>query len=286
MSEQQKPVPFLIAMPRSGTTLLRLMLDAHPELAIPPETDFVPRVLGTGASAESFLRAVVDHWRWPDLGLDEEELALRLARVDPFTVAEALRTVYGAYAEQFGKRRFGDKSPSHRWHMTAVAELLPEVRFVHVIRDGRDVALSIVPVWFGPDTIERAAMRWREDVIRTRETGASLPHYAEVRFEDLVLRPEATLTGLCEYLDLPWRAEMLEYHEGAAERLSEIRSDARGADGSVLASGEERRAMFSLATRPPQQDRVGRWRREMSAADRRRVESVAGELLAELGYDL
>lgn len=264
------------------------MLDTHPDLAIPPETEFVPRVIDAcaeEATPDRFLKAAVEHWRWPDLGLDEAEVARRLEHVVPFSVGEGLRTVYRAYAERFGKQRFGDKSPSHRGHMGAIAELLPEAHFVHVIRDGRDVALSLMPLWFGPDTVPLAAERWREAVSGVRQAGARLAHYVEVRFEDLVLRPEPSLRFLCEFLELPWHAGILEYHVGAEKRLGELRSDARDSRGRVLASGEERRAMHSLATRPPQADRVGRWRREMSPTDLQAFASVAGPLLAELGYD-
>src|SRR5690606_16718789 len=133
--------PFIVGVARSGTTLLRLMLDAHPDLAIPPETHFVPRLVkeierGAGpAEAHAF---VTGHQRWPDWGLDADELRARFESLEPFTAGEALRAFFGLYAERQGKPRWGDKSPTHLKRMARIHGALPEARFLHVIRDGRD----------------------------------------------------------------------------------------------------------------------------------------------------
>src|SRR5215218_8038746 len=101
--------------------MLRLQLDAHPELAIPAETGF-----GAVLGREPLLEALVALPTWPDLGLD------------PDPAFTSLRTVYRAYAARHGKRRWGDKTPGHVDYMEPLAEAVPEAHFIHLIRDGRD----------------------------------------------------------------------------------------------------------------------------------------------------
>ena len=113
------------------------MLDAHPELAIPPETQFLPELIDRGGDVGVILGART----WPDFGTRRGRAARahRRARRAPGDVARAF---YGLYAEREGKPRWGEKTPAYVRHMPAIAAELPEARFVHLIRDGRDVAVS------------------------------------------------------------------------------------------------------------------------------------------------
>ena len=284
------PVPFVVGLGRSGNTLLRLMLDAHPDLAIPPETDFIPEVAARCGGADEpraeFVAAVTGHWRFTDLRIDSAELERRVARIEPFDTGAGLRALYSLYAEKFGKARFGDKSPFYLDHMPLIERLLPEARFVHVIRDGRDVAVSIKPLWFGPDSIRTAARWWRDGIERARTAGAGLRHYLELRFEDLVVDTEPSLRRVCDFVALPWDPAMLAYHERAADRIAEVRREGRGDRGELIATVEQRRAIHAMTRDPPRADRIGRWRDELRRWQRWYFELVAGDLLRELGYPL
>ena len=147
------PAPFIVGVGRSGTTLLRLMLDAHPDLAIPTETHFIPallQVVETTGDREAALRLLAGAATWPNLGVEIAAVAEAFSRLDPFTPGGAARAVFGLYAEAQGKPRWGDKTPPYRASMSEIARALPEARFIHIIRDGRDVALSYRGLWFGP----------------------------------------------------------------------------------------------------------------------------------------
>lgn len=102
------------------------------------------------------------------------------------SLSDMLRAFYAAYAARHRKPRWGDKTPGYVLDMPLIAEILPEARFIHVIRDGRDVALSLLPLWFGPSTLEEAA-RWWEERVRAGRRDASSVQYIEVRYERLVL---------------------------------------------------------------------------------------------------
>ena len=283
------PAPFVVGVPRSGTTLLRLMLDAHPQLCIPPETYFVPELLAAckpgQAEPQDVLAILTASRRWSDFKLDPQAVRDRLPAQGPVGGAEAVRAFYGAYAHRAGKSRWGDKTPVYLKHMQRIDKALAEAHFVHIIRDGRDVALSVTGLMFGPDSVEEAARRWKRKVTRARARAARLDHYLEVRYEDLVLTPDATLRQVCEFIDLPWHPHMLDYHHDAAERMQAIaRSRVRPGRASIPAGYGPR--IHALTSEPPSENRVGRWRREMSAEDRSTYERVAGDVLAALGYEL
>lgn len=259
-----------------------MMLDAHPEMAIPPETHFIPdlaRELKPGFDRDRFADLVTEHRRWGDFHLEEADLRSRLHDGDADTIADGLRTFYGLYAEAHGKSRWGDKTPKYLTKMRRIASVLPEAAFIHLIRDGRDVALSKSDRSGRPAS--KSARIWRRRIERARTQAQKLDRYLELRYESLVADPEPHLREICSYLQLDFDPAMLRYYERASERLSEL-GDARRQDKVNPAS--ERRAAHARATRPPDEARVERWRKEMSAEDLQIFEDEAGTLLAELGY--
>jgi hypothetical protein len=286
-------MPIVVGSPRSGTTLLRFMLDSHPELAIPPETGFLrlgPKLRGTGEHArEKFFRAVVNYPKdapvWPDFEIPEEEFRDALARIEPFTVAEGFRAFYKLYAARFGKPRWGDKTPHYCFELETIRRVLPEARFVHIIRDGRDAALSLRGMWFSPGwRIETQALYWLKCVRAARRAGLGRPDYAEVRFEDLVLDPRASLRRVCAHVELTFDERMLSYYTRAPERLLEHKERTRP-EGTPLLTREQRLRQQALTTKPPDPGRVFAWKRTMDADEVRRFGRVAGGLLTELGYE-
>jgi len=280
------PMPIVVGVPRSGTTLLRMMLDAHPELAIPPETGFLPALaaLDPGTDPrEPAWRIISGFHTWPDFGLDAD--ALRTAILDaPPTAADAARVFYRLYAERFGKARYGDKTPTYGSDIDRIASLLPEARVLHIIRDGRDVVSSVRGLWFRPgDSIESCAQDWATRLARTRTLGVQLPWYLEIRYEQLVVQPEETLGAICRFLDLTFDARMLTFHQTAAARLDEHQAR-YAADGTVIISKAQRLHNQRFVTQPPRADRIGRWTTELTADECARFESVAGGWLDALGY--
>ncbi len=265
------------------------MLDAHPALAVPPETHFIPGLVEVCALADSpshtFLTSLEQHFTWPDHHLEIETIRARLD--DPFDITNAIRAFFLSYAARFGKERWGDKTPTYLTQMTAIEAVLPESRFVHIIRDGRDVSLSIADLWFGPHsghkTAEEVAQWWASRIIEGRQEGAKVAHYMEVKFEDLVMDPEPTLRRIAEFVELPWNSSMLDYHRTAAARIAEFESTRFSAGQGI--PPETRRQIHQRTSLPPATDRVRRWSSEMTSRDQQAFLQVAGDLLAELGYD-
>src|SRR5262245_61244075 len=294
-SQPTEPAAFVVGVGRSGTTLLRMMLDAHPELAIPPETHFVlPFIQASGKlrfNPRTATRSIVrdERRRWNDFGLAEPDLLARFETVEPFNTSDALRAFYQLYADKHGKRRWGDKTPDYVRKMKKIQNTLPEARFIHVIRDGRDAGLShnarIAKRGKEPVPARELARRWRKRVMKSRDDAAAVDGYLEVRYEDLVEDTESVLRRVCELIELGYDPAMLTYHERAEERLQEMAGALPARKGRPEREAGERVDAHALTTRPPDAERVAVWKREMSEAENAEFEEAAGYLLDELGYE-
>jgi hypothetical protein len=258
---------FLLGHDRSGTTMLRLILDRG-DVAVPSESMFLLDI-DERTPPEELAREIWDHPRvslWslpggpppipPSLSRDE---AFRFVVSSPFV----------AYAAREGKARWGDKTPAYLGSIDRLAAIWPDARFVVLVRDGRDVALSIMKVPFGPNNVWAAARSWAHAIRLGRTAAARYPERVlTLRYEDLVAGPEAEVQKVCTFLELDYSPGMLAIEETHRSKLVQEQAD-----------------WFTNVWAGINADAVGKWRREMSAHDQRVFESVAGAELRELGYE-
>jgi sulfotransferase family protein len=287
-------MPVIVGAPRSGTTLLRLMLDAHPDVAIPPETGFLAQASALKSSehslnADQFVDVITNFPpempTWPDFEIAAEDFRGELSRIQRFNVADGFRAFYRMYAGRFGKSRWGDKTPGYVLHITDIAEILPEAHFIHIIRDGRDVSLSWRQCWFAPSQdMKTLAAHWQHHVAEGRRQGARCGRYLEVRYEILVRRSAEVLKEVCAFLGLPYVEQMERYHERAIERLREHHGR-RSRNGRQVIGYEDRLQQQRLVAFPPDSSRIDAWKATMTAAERTDFEAVAGDLLRDLEYE-
>ena len=267
------PFPFVVGCRRSGTTLLRAILGAHPQVAVPPESRFLMALVPDGTrpfEPARLLDALYNHDYFARWQLRRPAVEASFRDDPPGTYSEAIRRLYGLWAGGQGKARYADKTPDHVLRVGTLTALFPDSRVVHVVRDGRDVAASFLELrWV--DSIERAALHWRHRVLRARQAAAVLPksRYHEVRYEDLVSRPEPTLRALCAAIDLPFDPAMLRHEKSAAAAL---RTEAHPHHNRYV----------TRPLRPGLRD----WRRDVPVPAVERFEALAGDALAELGYEL
>ncbi len=286
------PMPVIVGVGRSGTTMLRLMLDAHPDLTIPPETHFVPELIDAiegGAGPEQAVETMTAVRQWGDLHTDPADVVARWKELDDWAPGPALRSFYEMYAERQGKPRYGEKTPAYVKNMVKIEGALPEARFIHVIRDGRDVALSRWKRTLGdkdPAPASRVADTWQRRIRRAQRHGRKVSHYLELRYEDLVTDTEPNLRRIAEFLELPWDPVMMRYYEGAAERMAEMARDLPATDGKPTRPGEERMQAHAMTQKPPDPSAMYRWKEKMSPEDVADFDAAAGELLADLGYEV
>ncbi len=288
----REPVPFIVGVGRSGTTMLRLMLDAHPDLAIPPETHFVPELIEAideGADPAKAVEVMQSVRQWGDLHMEPAEVQRRLEALDDWNAGDALRAFYGIYLERQDKPRWGEKTPAYVRKMRMIERTLPEARFIHVIRDGRDVALSRWKRTLGEGKRAPAgqvAEGWERRIRRAQKQGKRLGHYLELRYEDLVTDTETNLRKISEFLELPWDPVMLRYYERAADRMAEMAGDLPSTDGKPVRPGEERMQAHAMTQQPPDPSAMYRWKEKMSPEDIAAFDAEAGGLLSELGYEV
>jgi len=252
---------------------------------VPPETGIgliADSVVTGQPSREQLLALLRDLPTWSDLAFTEDEFRALFAAVEPWSADAAVDAYFAAYAARHGKTRWGEKTPTHALMMPQIARLFPDARFVHIIRDGRDVVVSLRGLSIDPGSVEATAAMWRDHILRARAQAPSLQHYREVRYDALVSDPERVLRELCAYLELSFEAGMLRAHERTAERDAELTALRERAGRPLTPDELDKWAGFTR--RPPDPTRAGRWREALTPDEARRFEEVAGDLLETLGY--
>ncbi len=247
--------------------MLRLILDRG-DVAVPPESMFLLDV-DPGQPAEDVLRAAWNHPRVRLWGLPGEPPAVPagLNGMDAFRFAVSAPFV--AYAEREGKKRWGDKTPAYIGHVDRLATIWPDARFVHLIRDGRDVALSVMNVPFGPNNAWAAARSWARVIRQGHKAAERYPgRVLEVRYEDLVSKPAETVAAVCDFLGLGYSDDML-----AIEQT----------DRSKVVADQS--AWFTNVWSGITTAAVGKWRTELTPRQIDAFETVAGDELRALGYE-
>ena len=242
---------------RSGTTLLRVMLDAHPAIACGPESHFL-----VDPEFEKFHRHFRGTW-WKRA----EGYGYAAPDVDDL-FRDFARNWFETYMRRQGKRRWADKTPQTIRILPYLWELFPTAKFVHMIRDGRDVCASIVPQRWGPGNVKDAARRWVECIGNGVRHRGDAARYLEIRYEDLVLHSERELRRLCAWIGEEFDPAMLAYHEKEHDLAPRTESSAPQVEKPLYTSA------------------IGRWKRDLSPSDVRKFEKIAGETLVFLGYEL
>ncbi|MBX7245165.1 MAG: sulfotransferase [Candidatus Sumerlaeaceae bacterium] len=283
MAVDSQPV-FIVGVARSGTTLLQQMLDHHPAFAFPWESHFIPvfhrhlAVFGdlkVAANRQRLIEAIVEYvpvsfgeklpGEWiPGLSAAAPEIAASA----PADYAGIVDAVYQFMVRQRGRRRWGDKTPGYINSMPLLLELFPGARFIHMVRDGRDVAASVGPLSFGPSTAHLGARKWVSFIRHGLNFQKAHPDRVMLlKYEDLAADPETHCRKVCEFLGEEFDPAMLSFHE----------------DGSQRIPGQ---GIHEMISQPPSLKRVGRWKKDLTPGQVRVFEAIAGPMLQQFGYEL
>lgn len=278
-TRSQAPV-FVLGCVRSGTTLLyHMLLSAGDFVVYRTESNALnllePRFgnLSIRRNKEKLLDAWLDSKLFAVSGLDAEHIK-RKVLAECENGGDFLRLVMEAMAHQQGVRRWADCTPEHLLHLPRIQQTIPEALVIHVIRDGRDVALSADKVGFvkpapwdkGP-TVMAAGLYWDWVVRKGRADGRALGnHYMEVRFEELVTHPGQTLAKLGDFIE----------HDLDYARIMKV----------GIGSVREPNTSFAAPLGSDQFDPVGRWRRGFTPEQLAMFEGLVGPTLEDLGYPL
>lgn len=252
------------------------MLSGHSRIHIPPETWFIADLARdlpltgrlTPAQVAHAVAIMTAHYRWPDMQIPAEEFQRWAIALRTPTLVGIINLMYDYQLRLHGKRRFGDKTPPYIHSIPEILTLYPDAKFIHLIRDGRDVAISYVEMesmrCYDPDFYWTLAMRRRRTYLNSSYAGQIL----EVKYEDLVTSPEPTLRSVCGFLEEEFEPGMLNW-----QPLTDL-------------VPERERAIHRRLAEPLRQEAIGVWQRKLSRWECFAIESCLQRDLRRLGYPL
>lgn len=275
---------FIIGVPRSGTTLLAAMLSMHSNLSCGPETGFFRRLAAVNPND------LCDVASWPDTAVNfianikhtgyagyEEKRLLEKYHLNPQQIQAFLAekhpsipNILAGVTEQYmtaaGKKRWIEKTPDHIQYLPSLRHYFPDSPIIHIVRDPRDVALSLTKVPWGAQSFLEALFSWRKFEGAGSNFLAMDERNYVLHFEDLLSAPRETLTDLCRFIDEEFEPQML---------------DTSGAGKSVNSRGVPWKAK---ASQPIDKSRIAAWRKSISAAENKVAEAILGDRLEFYGY--
>jgi hypothetical protein len=250
------------------------MLDAHPEIAITPETHVYTRCrpeLGEEEDVRDVWRRLQQQPGFQDMAFPDEEVQPIREKVESGRFPgppELLHAVASTYAARSGASTWGEKTPDHLPHVPTIAAEFPDARFISIVRDPRDVCLSLRRMPWSHDTLFESAGKWRRYAeLSARFRDVFPDRFREIRYEDLLDRPESVLRHLLEWIGAPFDRAVLNFHE-----TQEGPADA------------DREPWKEKTHRPIDPSNKEKWRTQMGPAERGLVQFLTRPLLTEKGY--
>ncbi len=278
------PFLFIVGCARSGTTLLQRIIDAHPLVTIPPETHWIPlffkKRIGLtpeGNVTDEFIHRLWEYPRFQGMKIDMTELEKLFGENKQIQYADLVSKIFDLYGKKQKKSLVGDKTPPYVRNIDRLHSLFPEAKFIHLIRDGRDVCLSalswnhfertmsfLTECW-RENPVAAIALWWKRNVRLGRQQGAALGAglYYEMHYEALVKNPTEECRKLCDFIGVQYDDSMVRFHEGKTKTDSGL-------------SSKEAWLPITGGLRD--------WTSQLSPEDIELFEATSGDLLAELGY--
>ncbi|WP_207477675.1 sulfotransferase family protein [Arenibaculum pallidiluteum] len=268
-----RPV-FVVGCQRSGSTLLGAMLGSHPDVVCIPEAQFLAELMPPSPRNQEIaprplIDAVERHWRFRAW-----EWALDGRRPGPGDCPATYRGAMEWLVRQYDRDTKGghssvwvEQQPGHVRHLQRLFQHFPDARAIHIIRDGRAVAASLMPLDWGPNEILPAANFWEQRVARGFAAGAFLgsERLIHVHYEDLVREPEQTMRRIAGFVGIPFDDAMTESGGLRVPRFT--------------------RSQHRLVGALPDPARIDAWKRRLTSREIEIFEAVSGDLLGYLGYE-
>ena len=270
------PTVFIVGCPRSGTTLLQRMLDAHPAVAVAPETFFIRRFwkrraeygdLQRDAAFERLLRDITAMPEFGEMGLDADAFTAAAQDAER-SYATLFRLLLRQFTDQRTAQVVGEKTPNHVLYLPTLHDFFPDARFIHLVRDPRAVVNSWQSVPWSSGRAWRDAEIWIEYVAAGRAAAPLIGEALQViHFEELVRVPEQTLRRVCAHLALDYDPAMLAFHERTPQTVN-----------------VEREPWKANTTQPIDPSVAEQWRSSLTPRQVAEIEAVAAEEMSRWGY--
>jgi len=269
---------FIAGSVRSGTTLLQLLLNAHPNIAIFGELHYfdqlsqirnkVPSLAGD-EDFEYFMSLLknIDNYQYiPNAENFFGVVKEKFKKEDKRTYENFLRCVLEEYARSQGAARFGEKTPTNIRYLEQLVSIFPHVKILHIVRDPRDVVASSIKMPWTADDAVINSLKWKCDVSYGREFSDRTESYMELRYEDLVYETEEQLKRICSFVGEVYDKKMLDFYKASRTHLK----------GEPW-KDKTQRSIDSAA--------IKRWSSELSHSQVFIIEKINGSLMDIFGYD-
>tara|TARA_B100001741_G_C16539517_1_gene593614 strand:- start:220 stop:1155 length:936 start_codon:yes stop_codon:yes gene_type:complete len=270
---------FIIGSGRSGNTLLRSILSGNSDISIPPESYRIPFAIKkfhifNNRDWEDIVSQVLkefedckEFYTW-EIDITDAQKRLENIADSKRTLSNIFDELFCTYTEKHspGSKIWGDKTPMNTLYLDWIGTVFPRSKFIHIIRDGRDVASSYLKME-RYDTILEAANRWINSIESAQSFGSKIKeNYIEIRYEELVTKPEEVIKDTCDFLDIDYDSKMLD-HTKQVKKL-----------------GDTDKEHHSNLSKPISSDSVGKWRNNLSESDQESITKLLHKHLQRLGY--
>ena len=270
---------FIIGSGRSGNTLLRSILSGNSDISIPPESYRIPFAIKkfhifNNRDWDNLISQVLKEFKdckefytW-EIDITDVQKRLEDIADSKRTLSNIFDELFCTYAEKHspGSKIWGDKTPMNTLYLDWIGTVFPRSKFIHIIRDGRDVASSYLKME-RYDTILEAANRWINSIESAQSFGSKIKeNYIEIRYEELVTKPEEVIKDTCDFLDIDYDSKMLD-HTKQVKKL-----------------GDTDKEHHSNLSKPISSDSVGKWRNNLSESDQESITKLLHKHLQRLGY--
>ncbi|MFA5417111.1 MAG: sulfotransferase [Bacteroidales bacterium] len=278
------PFLFIVGRPRSGTTLLRTLFDAHTNVVMPPECQFVVNLYGkygkksnwSKKDLKQFYDDLLIQWRFKSWKMDNQQLMENLLKNEgPNSYGNICKTVYSTYQSVFPKEKillFGDKNPGYAIYTRRLLKIFPNARFIHIIRDYRDNFVSVKNVDFELSIPSSVGLKWVYFYQKVHRDARKNPSaYYHIRYEDLVSEPEKTLKSLCEFAGIEYQPEILNFHDKKDDMLKVY---------SPAVMNTYHASLFKKINT----SRIGLWEKQLTDDEVKLLDYTIGPLAEQAGY--
>ncbi len=282
---QNIPFFFIIGRPRSGTTLLRLLFESHPNLLIPPESPFIIILYKKYEHITNWTEAVIrefigdlykqryfDKWM-----INRDELTERLIKSSGnSTFRHMVSEVYLSYKSVYEKQNItmiGDKNPMYSLYAHRIHTLYPESKIIHITRDYRDNYLSLINVNFEVPVVPIVIYRWKyalKKMWKLREKHPDLIY--SIRYEDLVTDPELHCRKMCDFLGIDFDPAVLSFYTKKAEAEK------------IYAGDDGVKTIHKSLFNPINTERMNKWQTDMTPRQIKVADLVMGKTAEKAGY--
>ncbi|NVO01944.1 MAG: sulfotransferase [Bacteroidetes bacterium] len=280
------PFFFIIGRPRSGTTLLRYLFDAHPNVIIPTECNFILSLAGRYQNKKEFDKQTLTKFFtdlrqtrfFETLSIDTNLLEKRILDIDKNikyqTLCKIVSSSYISLNTKKDVKIIGDKNPSYSSeNFHKIFQLFPDAKFIHLIRDYHDHIVSMQKGNFKLPSAAYMAILWKKSIrILAKYKKKKPENFFTIKYETFVENPEFHMKDICQFLELPFDKEMFEFitkkenHEALQPNID---------------FSKQHQSLF----KPIDKSRIGKWSILLTGNDLAAVEIVAGKTGKEFGYE-